>query len=517
MTYSKILENKLIVIFVIPLFLGCITVFGFQPFNFTIINFFCLSSLFLIIAFVNKKLKSRYRKKTYLIYFFFIGYFFGIGFFLTGTFWISNSLKFDENLSFLIPFSIIGIPIFLGIFSGLTCLVIGSYIKNNFQSLILFSTSLAINDYLRSIVLTGFPWNLWAYSWSWSNESLQSLKIFGLHGFNLLTLIFFCLPALFFNKDFKKKLQLAFVLVILIFSFFIYGSFKINSNKNLLNNDLKSINIKVISPGFDLNYDFSDENLENLTSNLIKYSNPEKNKNTIFIWPEGVFAGFYFSEILKIKEKIYKNFSKKHLIILGINTRDEALKKTYNSLLVLNNNLEVIYKYNKKKLVPFGEYIPFKKLLNSVGLKKLTYGYDTFSKGEKMKNFFLGDLSLLPLICYEIIFPELVQKSDLSTNLIVNISEDAWFGSSIGPAQHFAKAKFRAIENNNYLVRSANKGYSAIISNTGEVLKSLKPSEIGSIEIQIPLEQRGQRNKNDLIFLLLLITNISIFLILQKK
>ena len=134
-----------------------------------------------------------------------------------------------------------------------------------------------------------------------------------------------------------------------------------------------------------------------------------------------------------------------------------------------------------------------------------------------MKNFFLGDLSLLPLICYEIIFPKLVQKSDLSTNLIVNISEDAWFGSSIGPAQHFAKAKFRAIENNNYLVRSANKGYSAIISNTGEVLKSLKPSEIGSIEIQIPLEQRGQRNKNDLIFLLLLITNISIFLILQKK
>ncbi len=147
----------------------------------------------------------------------------------------------------------------------------------------------------------------------------------------------------------------------------------------------------------------------------------------------------------------------------------------------------------------------------------MTYGYDAFSKGGKMKNFFLGDLSLFPLICYEIIFPELLQKTDLSTNLIVNISEDAWFGSSIGPAQHFAKAKFRAIENNNYLVRSANKGYTAIINNTGEVLKSLKPSEIGSIEIQIPLVQRSQRNKNDLIFFFLLITNILIFLYYKKN
>ncbi len=359
MMLSKILENKLIIIYIVPFSLGCITVFGFQPFNLTIINFFCLSSLFLIIAFINKKLRSKYRKKSYLIYFFLVGYFFGTGFFLTGTFWISNSLTFDENLSFLIPFCIIGIPIFLGIFSGLTCFVIGSYMNNNFQSIILFSTSLAINDYLRSIVFTGFPWNLWAYSWSWSNESLQSLNILGLHGFNLLTIFFFCLPALFFNKNFKKKLQFTFVLVILIFSFFIYGSFKINSNKNLLNDDLKFVNVKVISPGFELNYDFSDENLESLMSNLIKYSNPEKEKNTIFIWPEGVFAGFYFSEISKIKEKIYKNFSENHLIILGINTKDEASKKTYNSLLVLNNNLEVIYKYNKKKTCPIRRVYSF--------------------------------------------------------------------------------------------------------------------------------------------------------------
>ena len=125
-------------------------------------------------------------------------------------------------------------------------------------------------------------------------------------------------------------------------------------------------------------------------------------------------------------------------------------------------------------------------------------------------------INILPLICYEVIFPNIVQRTSGSTNLIVNISEDAWFGTSIGPAQHFSKAKFRAIENNNYLLRSANKGYSAIISNTGEVLKSLKPSEIGSIEMKIPLEDRNNKNKNDLIFFIILITYILTYFMLKR-
>ena len=81
-------------------------------------------------------------------------------------------------------------------------------------------------------------------------------------------------------------------------------------------------------------------------------------------------------------------------------------------------------------------------------------------------NFTYEGINLLPLICYEVIFPNIVQRASASTNLIVNISEDAWFGTSIGPAQHFSKAKFRAIENNNYLSEDLHKGYSAIISNT---------------------------------------------------
>ena len=155
--------------------------------------------------------------------------------------------------------------------------------------------------------------------------------------------------------------------------------------------------------------------------------------------------------------------------------------------------------------------------MNKLGLKKITEGQGSFLKGKNQKNLILDDLNILPLICYEIIFTEFVQKSDLNTNLIVNISEDGWFGKSIGPYQHFSKTIFRAIEQNSFLIRSANKGISAIIDNKGNVIKKLNPSEAGNIQLEVPLIKNKNKNKNDLIFFVLLITYILIFLILNKN
>ena len=121
------------------------------------------------------------------------------------------------------------------------------------------------------------------------------------------------------------------------------------------------------------------------------------------------------------------------------------------------------------------------------------------------------------MICYEIIFTELIQSSNNKTNLIVNISEDGWFGQSIGPYQHFTKSIFRAIENNTFLVRSANKGISAIINNKGEIVKKLSSLEAGNIQIEVPLIESKNKNKNDLIFFVLLITYIFIFKLYKKN
>jgi apolipoprotein N-acyltransferase len=188
----------------------------------------------------------------------------------------------------------------------------------------------------------------------------------------------------------------------------------------------------------------------------------------------------------------------------------------YNSLLLVNNKLEIIEQYNKRKLVPFGEFLPFENFLKKIGLKKITEGVGSFKRGSKKNNIKISEMNILPLICYEVIFPSIIQQSSLDTNLVINISEDAWFGDTIGPDQHYSKSIFRAIENGTFFLRSANKGVSAIISNKGESIKQLDRNETGNIEYNVPLI-KSKKNKNDLIFFVLLFTYLLIFNLYKNK
>ena len=230
----------------------------------------------------------------------------------------------------------------------------------------------------------------------------------------------------------------------------------------------------------------------------------------------GVFSGYSYNEILIFRDLISKNFSKNHLIVFGVNKLDPKSGQYFNSMIAANNNLEIIKIYNKRKLVPFGEFLPFESLLNYFGLKKITEGHGSFIRGNRDSNILIDQLNILPLICYEVIFTDLVQKSDINSNLIINISEDGWFGDTIGPDQHFAKSIFRAIENNTFFLRSANKGLSAIIDNKGNIIKQLNRNEAGNIEFEVPLI-KSNKIKNDLIFYIVLITYLLFFLIYRNK
>ena len=515
-------NSRFFLVFSFPFILGALTVFSFQPFNYSYINFIIIPALFLVTTYVKRKSKNTYRKKPYLLNLFLIGYLFGVGYFLTGTSWISHSLSFDEDFKFLIPISIICLPLFLGIFFGLGNLIAGAFLKNNFPSILFFSSSLAFMDFLRAKIFTGFPWNLWAYTWSGIPELLQFLPVLGLFSFNLICIIVYCSPLLLV---FKKRLNIMiFIFIGIIFlGNFIYGSSIINNNNKYIEKAVQnlesSIYTKIISPSFDLEYNLSNEDIDRRIQKLIKYSAPDKNKKTLFVWPEGVFTGFNLEQIKQYKPIIMQNFSDKHLILFGINSFiDKPMEnKTFNSLIIINNKFEVLYKYDKIKLVPFGEFLPFENILNKIGLKKITEGQGSFSKGLKSSIFILDNLKLLPLICYEIIFPELSHNAK-QKNLIINISEDAWFGQTIGPSQHLAKAIFRSIESNTFVVRSANKGFSVFIDNKGIIKKILKPNEIGVIELNVPLINNTQiKYKINLIFFVLLFTCIFIFLIFKKN
>ena len=515
---DRYINNRLVILYFIPFILGSLTVFSFQPFNLTFINFFVLPLFFYLLIFIKKRSKSTYRKKPYKKNFFIFGTMFGFGYFLAGLHWITNSLTFDENFKILIPFGVILIPLFLSLFFSTVSVILGPFLSLNLSSIFLLSSGLAFSDYLRAKILTGFPWNLWSYSFAWNNEILQILNLIGLFAFNCILITFFMFPAILFLKfNYIKKFILLSLIPFIFFLLYVHGNYLINKNQKYIASFEKKYFIKVVSPNFELNFGLSKQDIENRLKKLIRYSDPSGEKKTLFIWPEGAFSGYNYRDILDFKKIFSENFSKNHFILFGINKAGLEKNKFYNNLIIVDHQLNIINEYKKQKLVPFGEFLPLEKILHKFGIKKITEGYGSFLKGGKQNNLIIDAMNILPLICYEIIFTELIQRSDDDTNLIINISEDGWFGQSIGPYQHFSKSVFRAIEQDSYLVRSANKGISAIINNKGEIVKRLNPYEAGNIELEVPLIQSNNKNKNDLIFFILLFTNILLFKLYKKN
>ncbi len=520
---TALLNNKFFVIFFAPFLLGAFTILSFPPYNLTFINFFTFSILLFLILLVKKRTQSKYRKKKSNRYFFYLGCSFGFGFFLFGNYWISISLTHDEIFKGLIPIALIIIPLFLSFFFGLAILVAGIYAEKSIFFIFLFSIIFSLFEFLRGNILTGFPWNLISYTWSWSLETTQILSLIGSYSLSLISITFFSVPFLFFKKKINKKnLFLLFTLSAIFIVNYTYGELKLNYNN--FNFD-RSINVKIVSPNFSLkDYNTRSEDLQ--LKRLIKISDPEKDKKTLFIWPEGIFYESYLRDIKRHQNLFVNKFSENHLIILGINnfsnTNYTDKKKYFNSLVVLNHKLEILSLYNKVNLVPFGEFLPLENTLSKLGLKKVTFGYNSFSSGDTREIINLGTILnnklILPLICYEIIYAGKIKKKNQHPDLVINISEDAWFGQSIGPHQHFSKVIYRAIEEGIFIARSANSGISAFIDPNGRVIKSLNTGETGNIELNFPYFDNPTlfSNHGNKIFFLIILLYIFLTLIFKK-
>ena len=172
---------------------------------------------------------------------------------------------------------------------------------------------------------------------------------------------------------------------------------------------------------------------------------------------------------------------------MGINRLENKNGKNlfFNSMAIFDRELNLINSYNKINLVPFGEFIPFEDILGFIGLRTITNDYQSFSSGSIRKSLNIKNdkfnLTLLPLICYEIIYSGKLFK-DENFDYIINISEDGWFGESIGPKQHFTHSIFRSIESGKYIIRSANNGISAIISPIGVIEQEVEYGATGYID-----------------------------------
>ena len=461
--------------------MGAISSYSLPPYNHFIINFITFSLFFIFIF--NKKKKISGSKS-----FFQYGWCFGFGYFLFSLYWIAISLTFDQSFKFLIPITIILLPAFLAIFYGLiTYLFSILYSKNVIISFFIFSILFGTIEFVRGSILTGFPWNLISLSFSNSIYFIQILSIIGTYSFNLICISLFTVPALFILRKSKKEIVVCFSFVLMSVGFLIFGNKKVN-NFDSLESVKKSYRIKAISSNISLDRFYSKQDELKIINELIEISAPTKNEPTIFLWPEGIIPDSYLRDMSIYKSLFLKNFGEHDLIIMGLNSIERKNDKNllFNSMAIFNNKLDLIANYNKVNLVPFGEFVPFESILGLVGLKTITNNYHSFFSGESriplnIKNSKI-DLNLLPLICYEIIYSGKLSR-DNNFDYIINISEDGWFGNSIGPKQHFSHSIFRSIESGKYIIRSANNGISAIINPMGFVEQKVEFGSTGSVEL----------------------------------
>ena len=462
------------------IFLGVISAFSLPPYNYFIINFITFTLFFIFIF--NKKKKFLKNK-----HFFLYGWSFGFGYFLSGLYWISISLTFDQTFRFLIPFAIVLIPAFLALFYGIiTYLFSILYSKKVVVSFLIFSILFGTIELVRGFIFTGFPWNLIAFSFSENTNFIQILSIIGTYSFNLICISLFTSPAILILRKSKSEIFACFLFTFIAVIFLIFGTVR-NNQINLVKKNNHDYIIRVISPNISLDSFYSAENELKTINELISLSNPKDDQPTIFLWPEGIIPDTYLGD-MKIYEDLFsKNFSKNHIIIMGIKDLDNKNNKNlyFNSLAVFDNKLNLIKSYNKVNLVPFGEFMPFEKFFKFIGIGTVTNNHQSFSHGLKRKSLNIKidklNISLLPLICYEIIYSGRLFK-DHEFDYIINISEDGWFGKSIGPKQHFVHSIFRSIESGKYIIRSANNGISAIINPLGIVEKQVKFGNTGHID-----------------------------------
>jgi len=476
------LKKKFYIESVFLLLLGSVTSLSLPPYNLTVINFFTFSILF---YFLFKKKVSKKETK----FPFFYGWLFGFGYFLSNMYWIPISLSFDDNFKSLIPLALISIPAFLSLFYGLIFYFFFIFKQRKLiNSFLFFSLTFGVIEFLRGSILTGFPWNLIVYSFANHHEFLSVTSIIGTYGLNLFCISFFTCPALFILGNKRKKLRVPIFFFLSYVIFYFYGSIYQDKFEKSQNYQYE-YKIRIIGSNISLDRFYFNIDTVSVIEDLIDISNPTLSEKMIFVWPEGILPDVTQEELTEYKNLFEENFSENHILIMGVNSnsKNSNPKKYFNSLSVFNNQVELLNTYNKIKLVPFGEFLPFENFLKKVGLRSITNFNQSFSKGKHReiikidkKNF---SLKFLPLICYEIIYSgELYKQQDF--DLIINISEDGWFGRSIGPKQHFVHSIFRAVESGKYVLRSANNGAAAIINPLGFVEGKVKYGDSGFIDLK---------------------------------
>lgn len=454
---------------------GICSVLALPPYYAFPILFISLSVLLLLV----KNAKS-YKQA------FAVGYAFGFGFFAFGLSWIGNALLIEaDTFGWLYPIVLLACGLFFGLFIALPCLF-SFYCKNIYCTYISLCSWWVIFEWLRSFVLTGFPWNLLGSVFAFKLEFIQFASIGGTYLLSFVCLSICMAPALVLQNKNRKSIIIALSIICSLFVL-LYGYGWLHlQNRSAAVSD---INIRLVQPSIPQSMKWNKESLEDNFNQYLKLSqSPGLEKVDFVIW--GETATPFPLDLDDSHRRMLKLATpQKGYLVTGLvryNFDSYGAYQPLNSMFVINDQAQIKDYYDKSHLVPFGEYIPLKKYLPS-WIRPVTNIIGNFKSGAGPKRIKIADYPTFGgLICYEIIFPHQIINSQERPDWIINLTNDGWYGNSAGPHQHLVTARLRAVEEGITIVRSANSGISAVISPFGETIDSIPLGKSGILDIKLP-------------------------------
>jgi len=425
------------------------------------------------------------------------GYWLGLGFFIAGLWWLGAAFLVEaDRFAWAIPLGVIGLPAVLSLFFALGFVAARLMWSTGAQRVCALAAGLALAEWLRSVLFTGFPWNIVGMSLGAVPSTAQGAAFVGLHGLTVIAILIAAAPATLIDRERPALSIRPTLFACAAFACLVAGGLlRIGQQATPIE---PGVRIRIMQPNLAQDKKFQPEAMGEILTKYLSLSDRATSPRysgisdvTHLIWPESPFPVVLTDDTGSMK-KIAGFLPEGAVLVTGAirSMKTAAMRRPLymNSVHVINHKGALVASYDKVHLVPFGEYLPLQSALEYLRLRQFVQVPGGFTPGERRAPLRVPGLPLVaPLICYEAIFPgEVTPSSGDRPSLLLNVTNDGWFGVTPGPYQHLAQARLRAIEEGLPLVRAANSGISAIIDPYGRTVGALPLGEEGVLDGPLP-------------------------------
>jgi apolipoprotein N-acyltransferase len=425
---------------------------------------------------------------------FWVGWWFGCGYFIGGIYWLAWPFTLDmERFGWMIPFAVFGLSALQAIFVGGATALARAIPFKGVAGIVMLAASWAVFEFLRGQVgnvFAGFPWNLLAISWAAIDEMIQPAAYVGAYGLGALTVFIAAMPAVLVDAGLSRTARWTWlgIALLLLAGLWIGGAARLAGAQN---EPVAGVRLRLVQGNIEQSLKWKEGRREETFAHYLRLTaSPGFDRITHVVWPETAIDYRFDTDYpaARLEGERLKQLAAvippKGALLLGA-IRDED-RRYYNSFHVVAPGGVVVATYDKHELVPFGEFVPMRPLLRRLGVEKLAHGAGDYSAGPGPLTLDVpGAPGTSPLICYEAIFPGRVEPGR-RPGWFVNVTNDAWFGLTSGPYQHFASARLRAVEEGLPLVRAANTGITAVVDAYGRVVARMTIMSAGVLDAELP-------------------------------